>query len=65
MYVVINRYNENKAIEDQIHVNFRFAPKTRVLHDLVQLNQHFKLPIISIVPSNLRRDPNRVFNKIE
>lgn len=63
--IVINRYNADKAIEDQIHVNFRFAPKTRVLHDLVQLNQNFKLPVVSIVPGGLRRDPNRVFNKIE
>jgi hypothetical protein len=63
--VVINRYNDNKDIEDQIHVNFRYAPKTRVIQDLVNLNQHIKLPCIAIVPGTLRRDTNRVFNKID
>lgn len=63
--IVIKRYNADKTPEDQIHVNFRYSPKNRVLQDLVNLNQHIKLPVVAIVPGNLRRDPERVFNKIE
>jgi len=63
--IVINRYNENKVPEDQLHVNFVYAPKSRVLHDLVNKAGHIKPPIVSVFISNVRRAPNRVFNKIE
>jgi len=63
--IVIDRYNIDKVSEDQIHVDFKYMPKTRTLFDLVQLNQHIKMPIISIVPNGIRRDQKRVFNKIE
>ncbi len=63
--IVINRYNNDRNPEDQIHVNFVFAPKNRVLQDLVNKNQNIKLPCVAVVPSNLRRHVERVFNKIE
>ena len=63
--VVIKRYNLDKEEQDQIHVNFLYAPKSRVLHDLVNKAAHIKLPIISVSVSNVKRDVNRVFNKLE
>jgi len=61
--IVINRYNIDKEAKDQIQVNFRYSPKNRVLHDLVQKNQHLKLPIVCISNGGLKRAPERVFTK--
>jgi uncharacterized protein YktA (UPF0223 family) len=63
--VIIKRHNIDREPKDQIHVNFRLAPKTRVLHDIVNKNQHIKLPCIAVMPGGLARDTNRVFNNIE
>jgi len=63
--IVIKRYNIDKEPEDQLHVNFLYAPKTRTLHDLVQKNQHIKMPIVSVSNGGFRRAPERVFSKIE
>jgi len=63
--IIIKRYNTDKEAEDQIHVNFMRAPKSRTLWELTNKNQHFKLPIISIWPSNIRRNPARVFEKLD
>jgi len=63
--VVIKRFNADKEEQDRIHVDFKYAPKTRVLYDLVQKSQHIKLPVISISQSSISRDRNRVFNKLD
>jgi len=63
--IVIKRYNIDREPQDQLHVNFVFAPKQRVLSDLVNKNQHIKIPTVAIVPAGIRRNVNRVFNKIE
>jgi hypothetical protein len=62
--IIVKRYNKDRAVGDQIHVNFVYAPKTRTLHEIVNLAQHHKMPIISIYQGGIRRNPNRVFNKI-
>lgn len=63
--VVIKRYNEDKVSEDQIQVDFKYMPKSRVLHDLVNKSQHIRLPVISVFVTNIRRDESRIFNKVE
>jgi hypothetical protein len=63
--IIVKRYNIDRDAEDQIHVNFVYAPKTRTLHEIVNLSQHHKMPIISISVGGMRRDTNRVFNKLE
>ena len=63
--VVIKRYNAQRQPQDHIHVNFRYAPKQRVLEEIVNKNEHFKLPVIAISLGGLRRAPNRVFTKID
>jgi len=63
--VVIKRYNQDKEAQDQIHVNFVYAPKNRVIHDLVNKAAHIKLPVIAVSLGGLQRDESRVFNKLE
>jgi hypothetical protein len=62
--IVIKRYDDDKNVKDKIHCNFIYSPKTRTLHDIVNKAKHIKLPIISISTSSIRRNPNRVFNKL-
>lgn len=63
--IVIKRFNADRAAQDRLHVNFVYMPKTRVLHDLVNKAQHIKLPCVSIVQAGMRRDNDRVFNKLD
>ncbi len=63
--IIINRYNKSRSIQDSIQANFVYAPKERVIHDLVNKSQHIKLPVVSVSMSNISRDPDRVFNKIQ
>ncbi len=62
--VVINRYNKNKNVVDRINVRYVYAPKERVLHDLVNKSQHLSLPVVAISITSIGRDESRVFNKI-
>jgi len=62
--IVINRYNKDKSIADQIKVRFLYAPKERVMHDLVNKAQHITLPAVAVNISSIARDESRVFNKI-
>ena len=61
---VINRYNKDKSIADKIAVRYLYAPKQRVLHDLINKNQHIILPAVAVSISSVSRDESRVFNKI-
>lgn len=63
--VVIKRYNKDREPKDQINVSFRYAPKTRTLHEIEQKNQHFKMPVMAMSLGGLRRNKNRVFTKID
>ena len=62
--VVINRYNRSRDVVDKIEVRYAYAPKQRVLHDLVNKAQHITLPTIAITVGNVGRDVDRVFNKV-
>ena len=33
--IVINRYNKDKAVVDQLKVGFYYGPKERAIHDIV------------------------------
>lgn len=63
--VVIRRYNENRDIVSKINVRYLYAPKQRVLYDLVNLAQNIDLPCISISIGGISRDDSRVFNKLD
>jgi len=62
--IVIDRYNKDRSVQDRIQANFVYSPKERVIHDLVNKNQHIKLPVVAVSMNGVSRDPERVFNKI-
>jgi len=63
--VVISRYNKDREEQDQINVRYIYAPKQRVLHDIINLNKTLTLPAISVNISGISRDSSRVFNKLD
>lgn len=62
--VVIKRYNKDKVAQDQIQCRFVYAPKQRVLLDIINKAQNIQLPVIAVSNGGITRDANRVFNKI-
>jgi hypothetical protein len=62
--IVINRYNRDREVKDTIKVKYVYAPKSRILSDLINKSQHITLPVVSITQSSFSRDTERVFNKI-
>lgn len=63
--VIISRYNKQREEQNQLRVRYVYAPKQRVVHDLVNKNKHITLPAIAVNITSVSRDPERVFNKIE
>lgn len=63
--VIIRRYNADREIQDKIKVSLVYAHKQRVLHDLANKQQHISLPIICVSMGGLKRDKERVFNKLD
>jgi len=61
--VVIKRYDKNRVPGAIQQVRYIYAPKERVLFDLVNPAQNITLPVVSITISSISRDNNRVFNK--
>lgn len=62
--VTINRYNKNREPQQKLKVSYVYAPKQKVMYDLINKNQHITLPIIAVNISSISRDETRVFNKI-
>lgn len=62
--IIIKRFNVHKEPRDQIKVRIVYAPKQRVLQDLLDRDQNLQLPVIAVNISGLSRDENRVFNKL-
>ena len=62
--IIINRYNNDRIPQDQLQVRMVYAPKERVLTDLLDKAQTIKLPVIAVSIGGITRDTTRVFNKI-
>jgi hypothetical protein len=62
--IIVKRYNKDKVAQDQIKCRFVYAPKQRVLLDLLDKAQNLQLPVVAISNGGISRDVNRVFNKI-
>jgi hypothetical protein len=62
--IVVKRHNVHKNVRDRIRVRFVYAPKQRVLHDLLNRAQNLQLPVAAVSIGGISRDPARVFNKI-
>lgn len=63
--IVIKRFNKDREIKDRIQVKYVYAPKQRVLHDLVNKAKHMTLPVVAVHMSGVTRDTTRVFNKLD
>jgi hypothetical protein len=63
--VVIGRYNKERDEQDQINVRYIYAPKERVLYDIINENKTITLPAIAVNITNVSRDASRVFNKLD
>ena len=61
---VIKRFNKNRSAEKEIKVRYLYAPKQRVLFDIITPGQNLTLPVVAVTITGLNRDENRVFNKI-
>lgn len=62
--IVIKRFNVHKQPQDQIKTRIVYAPKQRVLLDLLDKDQNIQLPVVSVNIGGIARDESRVFNKI-
>ncbi len=62
--IVVKRFNENKQVEDQIKTRLVYAPKQRVLADILDKDQNLQLPVIACYIGGISRDTNRTTNKI-
>lgn len=62
--IVVKRFNADKTPEHQIKVRVVYAPKQRVLNDLLNKDQNLILPVVACSIGGLSRDNNRTFNKL-
>lgn len=62
--IVVKRFNVHKQPRDQIKTRVVYAPKQRVLNDLLDKDQNIQLPVVSVHIGGISRDESRVFNKI-
>jgi len=63
--VVIKRFNRERQAKDRIKVRFVYAPKQRVLLDIIDKAQNIQLPVVAVSIGGINRDNNRVWNKIQ
>lgn len=62
--IVVKRFNVHKKPQDQIKTRLVYAPKQRVLNDLLNKDQNLQLPVMAVSIGGMSRDPQRVFNKL-
>ena len=62
--IIINRYNKSREVVDKIKVRYLYAPKERVIFDLINKNQNLTVPAVAASIGGVERDESRVFNKI-
>jgi len=62
---VIQRYNNERKSLQSVVVRYVYAPKQRVIYDIVNQAKNLTLPVVSVAVTNISRDVNRVFNKID
>lgn len=63
--IVIGRFNKDREEKDRINARYIYAPKQRVLHDLINENKTLTLPVVSVNVTSISRDEKRVFNKLD
>ena len=61
---IVKRYDNKGNAGNNIAVRYVYAPKQRVLFDLVDKAQSFTLPVVAFWITSVSRDQSRVFNKL-
>ena len=61
---VISRFDKNRNAKSNIDVRYVFAPKQRVMYDIINKAQNINLPVVAINLDSISRDESRVFNKL-
>ena len=61
---VIKRFNRAGAPEQEVEVRYVFAPKQRIMHDVVNKAQNLQLPVVAVNLTSVSYDTDRVFNKL-
>jgi len=61
---IVKRYDQYRTPGNNVAVRYVYAPKERVLHDLINKSQHITLPAIAFWIDSISRDQSRVFNKL-
>ena len=54
--IVIGRFNKDREEKDRINARYIYAPKQRVLHDLINENKTLTLPVVSVNVTSISRD---------
>lgn len=62
---VIKRFNKDRTERQQVEVRYVFAPKQRVMYDVVNKAQNITLPVVTIDLQSVSYDSSRAFNKVE
>ena len=62
---VIKRYDKNNNARQEIGVRYVFAPKQRIMHDIVNKAKNIELPVVAINLASVSYDTERVFNKLD
>jgi len=62
--IVIRRFDNNRVDKARVQVRYVYAPKQRVIFDLVNKAQNLTVPVVAVSIANIARDETRVFNKI-
>jgi hypothetical protein len=62
--VVISRWNKDRSAKSNIEVRYVFAPKHRVMYDIINKAQNITLPAVAVDLASITRDNDRVFNKL-
>lgn len=63
--VIIGRFNKNREEQQQISVRYVYAPKQRVLYDIINKAQNITLPAVAVTLTSVTRSADRLFNKIQ
>ena len=61
---VISRFDKNRNAKQNIEVRYVFAPKQRIMYDIVNKAQNLTLPVVAVNLTSVTRDESRVFNKL-
>jgi len=62
---VIKRYDKNNNTRQEVAVRYVFAPKQRIMYDIVNKAQNIELPVVAVDLAGITYDTDRVFNKLD